>query len=301
MEGYNYLTYAEKIEKLFNGMPTLKDKLIVVKISGALLDQEHGTDIVLQDIVLLKKLGMKIILIHGGGASISRMVREKGGSVQFVKGLRVTDKMTMAIVEEELSKINERINSYFTHKGIQSKGFCGINTPLFRTVKKKFVDESGQAIDLGYVGEIQEVNPWYVQRFKENSYIPVVAPVGVGDDGTLYNINADTAAERIAAAVGAHQLFMLSEVRGVYYPIGEEKKYVDSLTPWEIQKMMQKGYIKEGMIPKLHSCIEALKRGVQEIWIAGGNEEHILLRLALFGEKAGTKITAKGERMQYGQ
>ena len=268
-------------------------RTVVVKYGGhAMGDEELGAEFA-RDIVLLKQAGLNPIVVHGGGPQIGAMLTRLGIKSEFSGGLRITDKATVEIVEMVLAgSINKQIVAQLNQAGGRAVGLCGKdgNLVVARKVEQKIHDPESnieKILDLGFVGEPEKINPEILTVIQKSDIIPVIAPIGVSRDGHTYNINADTVAGAIAAAMGAARLLLLTDVRGV---LDKQGKLMAALTLAQARDLMKDGTISGGMIPKLETCVEALEGGVEAVVILDGRVPHAVL-LELFTEHgAGTLI-----------
>ncbi|MDO9127745.1 MAG: acetylglutamate kinase [Parvibaculum sp.] len=268
-------------------------RTVVVKYGGhAMGDEELGAEFA-RDIVLLKQAGLNPIVVHGGGPQIGAMLNRLGIKSEFSGGLRITDKATVEIVEMVLAgSINKQIVAQLNQAGGRAVGLCGKdgNLVVARKVHQKVHDPESnieKLLDLGFVGEPEKINPEILDVIQKSDIIPVIAPVGISRDGHTYNINADTVAGAIAAAMGAARLLLLTDVTGV---LGKDGKLIEALTVAEAKALMKDGTISGGMIPKLETCIESVEGGVEAVVILDGRVRHAVL-LELFTELgAGTLI-----------
>lgn len=255
------------------------DKIIVIKYGGAAMQNEELKQSVIQDIVLLKMVGLEPILVHGGGPEINKYLRKKGIEPKFVGGYRVTDKETMRVVQKVLGeKINQQIVSLIKKSGGKAKGFYGKKGRVIKAFKYWKKDEQGNKIDLGFTGQVGGIRYRYLRKWMKLGYIPVLTSIGVGKRGGVYNINADKAAAAIAAYLKAEKLMMLTDVQGVLEKGG---KLVSEINTYRVQKMIKIGAISGGMIPKVKSGLYALKKGVKTVHVIDGRVPHAIL-LELF-------------------
>jgi acetylglutamate kinase len=256
----------------FNG------KTIVIKYGGAAMQSEELKQRVIQDVVLLKMCGMEPILVHGGGPEINKALRKKGLEPKFVGGYRVTDKETMKVVQKVLGeRINQQIVSLIKKAGGKAKGFYGKKGRVIKAFKYWKKDEHGNKIDLGFTGQVGGIRYRYLNKWMKLGYIPVLSSIGVGKRGGIYNINADKAAAAIAAYLKAEKLIMMTDVQGVL----EGGKLVSEVNTYRAEKMIKSGSISGGMIPKVKSCLYALRKGVKTAHIIDGRLPHSIL-LELF-------------------
>lgn len=257
----------------FNG------KTIVVKYGGAAMQSEELKQGVIQDVVLLKMCGMEPVLVHGGGPEINKYLRKNGIEPKFSGGYRVTDKETMKIVQKVLGeKINQQIVSLIKKAGGKAKGFYGKKGRVIKAFKYWKKDEHGNKIDLGFTGQVGGIRYRFLNKWMKLGYIPVLTSIGVGKRGGVYNINADKAAAAIAAYLKAEKLIMMTDVNGV---LDNHGKLVSNVNTYKVQKMIKNGSISGGMIPKVKSCLYALRKGVKTAHIIDGRLPHAIL-LELF-------------------
>jgi len=255
-----------------------KGRTAVVKFGGSVLEASQGGTLA-QDLVLLKGAGIHPVLVHGGGPEITRVLERLGKTSTFVQGLRVTDAETMEVVEMVLAgRANKTLVSMIIQEGGQAVGLSGKDGRML--VARKH----GGKVDLGQVGEIQEVHPALVTQLSDQGYIPVVASLGIGEDGTSYNLNADTAAGALAVALGASKFILLTDVEGVYRDYHGDRQLISELRAGEAETLIRDGSISRGMIPKVEACLEALRSGVPSTHIINGSVSHALL-VELFTER----------------
>ena len=270
------LPYIQK----FNG------KKVVVKYGGSAMVDENLKYNVIRDVALLKLVGMKPIIVHGGGKEISAWLKKIGKESEFVNGLRVTDEETLDVAEMVLSKVNKSLVSLMTKLGLKAVGISGKDAGLLQ-VKKKLSDGK----DIGYVGEVTSADATILDTLLDNDFIPVIAPIGLGEeDNHGYNINADDAACAVATAVKAEKLVFLTDIEGVFVDPTDKSTLISETDIHEAQEFIDNGVVGGGMLPKLSNCIEALKNGVSRVHMLDGRMEHCLL-LEFFTEKGiGTAI-----------
>ena len=280
--------YIDKAEVLIEALPYItkfNGKIIVIKYGGsAMLDEELKRKVI-EDIVLLKMVGFKPIIVHGGGKEISKWVAKSGMETQFLEGLRVTDEATIELVEMVLGKVNNELVRLVHSLGVKALGVSGMDGDLLQVNKK--IIESG---DIGYVGDVKQVNPQVIYDLLDDDYLPIVYPVGIGDDGKPYNINADEAAGAIATAIGAEKLAFLTDTQGVYMDINDPESKISQLGVKEALQLIEDGVIAGGMIPKIMNCVDAVNGGVNRVHILDGRLPHCVL-LEIFTNKGiGTMI-----------
>lgn len=287
----------EKAQVLIEALPYIQRfnrKIIVVKYGGSAMVDEDLKRQVIQDVTLLKLVGFKPIIVHGGGKEISRWVETAGMEPEFIGGLRKTDEKTMEIAEMVLNRVNKSLVQRVQELGVLSIGISGKDGGLLK-VKKKL--QNGQ--DIGYVGEITEVCPKILYDLLEKDFLPIVCPIGLDDNYETYNINADDAACAIARAVSAEKLAFLTDIEGVYKDPDDASTLISELTVSEAQELISDGFIGGGMLPKLNNCIEAIENGVSRVHILDGRIAHCLL-LEIFTNKGiGTAILGDKETKFY--
>ncbi|MCR5671379.1 MAG: acetylglutamate kinase [Butyrivibrio sp.] len=283
----------KKAEVLVEALPYIQKfnrKIIVVKYGGSAMSNEELQKNVITDVTLLKLVGFKPIIVHGGGKAISNWVSKVGKEAEFVNGLRVTDAETMEIAEMVLSKVNKQLVTMVQELGIKAIGISGKDSGLLH-VKKKYSDGK----DIGYVGDIYRVDPKIIYDLLDNDYLPIVAPIGLDDNFETYNINADDAACAIAKAVGAHKLAFLTDIEGVYRDIKDPSSFISRLTCSEAEELIASGNIGGGMLPKLANCTNAVKEGVQRVHILDGRIPHCLLLEFFTNKGIGTMFMADND------
>ena len=265
----------QKAEVLIEALPYIQRfnrKIIVVKYGGSAMSNEELQRNVIKDVTLLKLVGFKPIIVHGGGKEISRWVGKVGKEAKFINGLRVTDEETMEIAEMVLNKVNKQLVTMVEELGVKAVGISGKDGNLLQ-VEKKYSD--GQ--DIGYVGEITNVNPKILYDLLEKDFLPIIAPIGLDDNFLTYNINADDAACAIAKAVQAEKLAFLTDIEGLYKDINDKSSFISRITASEAEELINGGYIGGGMLPKLTNCTSAIKNGVSRVHILDGRIPHCLL------------------------
>ena len=290
MENKDMEKILGKAEVLIEALPYIQKynrKIIVVKYGGSAMSNAELQKNVIKDVTLLKLVGFKPIIVHGGGKEISRWVGKVGKEAQFINGLRVTDEETMEIAEMVLNKVNKSLVTMVQELGVKAVGISGKDGGLL-TVDKKYAD--GQ--DIGFVGGIKNVNPKILYDLIEKDFLPIIAPIGLDDNFQTYNINADDAACAIAKAVGAEKLAFLTDIEGLYKDINDKSSFISRLSASEADKLISDGYIGGGMLPKLTNCTSAIKNGVNRVHILDGRIAHCLL-LEIFTNKGiGTAIVS---------
>ena len=281
---------AERAEVLVQALPYIQryaGKIVVVKYGGNAMVNEQLKQQVMEDVVLLWHIGVKVVLVHGGGPEISQTMKALGKEAVFVDGLRVTDRETVDIVQMVLAgKINKTLVNLLEMKGGQAMGISGMDG---RLIEAGIKDER-----LGYVGEITHINIKPVTDLLEKGYIPVISTLGCDREGNAYNINGDTAAARVAGALEAERLIMLSDIPGLLRDKDDPSTLIPEVSVIEAVRLRQEGVISGGMIPKMECCVEAIRRGVKKVIIMDGRVPHSILMELLTDEGAGTMV--KGSR-----
>ena len=278
----------KKAEVLIEALPYIQKfnrKIIVVKYGGSAMSNEELQKNVIKDVTLLKLVGFKPIIVHGGGKEISRWVEKTGKEAKFVNGLRVTDAETMEIAEMVLGKVNKRLVTMVEELGVKAVGISGKDGKLLK-VDKKY--SSGE--DIGFVGDVKEVNAKILYDLLENDYLPIVAPIGLDDNFDTYNINADDAACAIAKAVGADKLVFLTDIEGLYKDINDKSSFISRIHVSEAEELIESGFIGGGMLPKLTNCTSAIRNGVKRVHILDGRILHCLLLEIFTNHGVGTAI-----------
>ncbi|MCI8939619.1 MAG: acetylglutamate kinase [Dorea sp.] len=287
--------YLDKAEVLIEALPYIQRfnrKVIVVKYGGSAMVDEELKKQVIEDVTLLKLVGFKPIIVHGGGKEISRWVGKVGMEPKFINGLRVTDEATMELAEMVLGKVNKELVQLVQSLGVRAIGVSGKDGGLLKVTKKYSGGE-----DIGFVGEVQKVNAEILWDLLEKDFLPIVCPVGMDEAFQTFNINADDAACAIARAMNAEKLAFLTDIEGVYKDPGDPETLISELQISEARKLMEDGFIGGGMLPKLNNCIDAIENGVSRVHILDGRIAHCLL-LEIFTNKGiGTAILRDGEEM----
>ncbi|MDE7342362.1 MAG: acetylglutamate kinase [Lachnospiraceae bacterium] len=286
----------EKAETLIEALPYIQKfnrKIIVVKYGGSAMSNEELQKNVIKDVTLLKLVGFKPIIVHGGGKEISRWVGKVGMEARFVNGLRVTDADTMEIAEMVLNKVNKSLVSMVQELGVKAVGISGKDGGLLEC-DKKYSD--GQ--DIGFVGDIKKVNPKVLYDLLEKDFLPIVAPIGLDEQFQTYNINADDAACAIAKAVSAEKLAFLTDIEGLYRNIEDKSTFISRLTATQAEELIGSGCIGGGMLPKLANCTDAIREGVNRVHILDGRIPHCLLLEIFTNHGIGTAIIDDNEKCE---
>ncbi|MBS3971171.1 MAG: acetylglutamate kinase [Clostridia bacterium] len=292
------ITPLQRANVLVEALPYIKEfygKTIVIKFGGHAMVNEELKQAVAKDCVLMKYVGMNPVIVHGGGPEISSLLDKLGKKSTFINGLRITDAETMEVVEMVLvGKVNKSVVSSITRSGGKALGFSGKDGQLIEAVPHMVTSKNskGETIthDLGFVGEVKKINPDIIKSVIEQSYIPVVAPIGVDDNGQSYNINADYVAGEMAKALGADKMILLTDVKGILKDRSDENSLISVLKVGEVPNLIEKGVISEGMIPKIQCCIQALKGGVKKTHIIDGRIPHSPLLEVFTNQGVGTMV-----------
>jgi acetylglutamate kinase len=293
----NVIQKAAVLIEAFPYIRSFRDKIVVVKYGGSALAEEGGSQTVLADLVFMETVGMKPVVVHGGGREISRRMKEAGAEARFVEGLRVTDAATMKIVEDTLFGVVNRgivdgiLRLGGNVKGLSAKdaGIMGVKKHLASVVDK---DGARRSVDLGFVGEVDWIDPDPILRICNEANIPVIAPIGLGEDGEGYNVNADTVAGEIANTLKAEKLVFLTNVTGIMRDAKDERSLLSSLHVNDVDALIAGGVIQGGMIPKVRACVRSVKGGVRKTHIIDGRTPHALLLEVFTQEGVGTEIVA---------
>ncbi len=286
----------DKAKVLIEALPYIRrfyDKTIVIKYGGSTMEEESLKRNFALDVVLLKYIGINPVIVHGGGPQIGEMLTKIGKKSQFIEGMRVTDGETMDVVEMVLvGKVNKELVTLINQQGGKAVGLSGkdgglITAKKLRLTKSRGKDELPEIIDIGMVGEVKEINPGVIEALEKENFIPVIAPVGVGEEGETYNINADLVAGKVASALKAEKLILLTDVEGV---MDEKHQLIPTLDAKQAKRLMAQKVISSGMIPKVNCCLNALEEGVTKTHIIDGRVEHALLLEIFTDVGIGTQI-----------
>ena len=286
----------DRAKVLVEALPYIRrfhGKTIVIKYGGSSMEEETVRKNFALDVVLLKYIGIHPVIVHGGGPQISDMLKRIGKKSQFIEGMRVTDDETMDIVEMVLvGKVNKELVKLINHQGGKAVGLSGKDGQLIvgrrlKLTRSQGLDQPPEIIDIGLVGEVKTINPGVVEALMKENFIPVIAPVGVGEGGETYNINADLVAGKVAAALKAEKFILLTDVEGV---LDETKQLIPTLTIQKAKKLMAQKVISSGMIPKVNCCLAALDEGVTKTHIINGTKEHAILLEIFTDVGIGTQI-----------
>jgi acetylglutamate kinase len=290
----------DKANVLVEALPYIRrfyGKTVVIKYGGSAMEEDRLKRNFALDVVLLKYIGIHPVVVHGGGPQIGQLLTRMGKKSQFVEGMRVTDKETMDVVEMVLvGKVNQEIVSLINQQGGKAVGLSGKDGRLITAKKLKLTKSRGkgkppEVIDIGMVGEVKTINPGVIDSLQRENFIPVIAPIGVGEAGETYNINADLVAGKVASALKAEKLILLTDVVGV---LNEKKQLIPTLDAKQAKRMITQKVISSGMIPKVNCCLEALEEGVRKAHIIDGRVEHAVLLEIFTDVGIGTQISREG-------
>ncbi len=291
--------YIQKAAVLIEALPyiqSFKGKIVLVKLGGSMLSEEEHLNSTLKDVVFMHSVGIKPVIVHGGGGRISENMKNAGLAPCFVSGYRVTDEKAIEIVERTLTKeINAEIVRKIVEFGARAEGCSGkdeamLQVEKFRPIVSSALGEPAEEVDIGFVGKVVEVNTSPIRKILRRGRLPVIATVGVGRDGRVYNVNADEAAAEIAEALKAEKLVFLTNVRGLLRDLNDESSLMSSLDAGTVEKLLQEKVICAGMIPKVKAAVEAVKNGVHKTHIIDGRLTHSLLLEIFTDEGIGTQI-----------
>ena len=289
--------FSDKAEILVEALPYIQQfygKTVVVKYGGNAMINDALKEKVMQDVALMKYTGINVVIVHGGGPEITQFLKKVGKETSFVSGLRVTDEETVEIAEMVLAgKINSEIVMLLNRRGVRAVGISGKDADLIHAEKKlATVYEQGEKtkVDIGYVGKTKKIDIRIVEDLISSGYVPVIAPIGVGDDGESYNINADYVAADIAGALKAEKLLLLTDTEGVYKNFEDKKSFVSTLTATEARQWIKDGIISGGMIPKIEACLRALQGGAGKAHIIDGRLAHSIILELFTAQGIGTQV-----------
>jgi acetylglutamate kinase len=279
------LTHADRSEVLVQALPYIQhyhEKTVVIKYGGNAMINKDLQDAVMTDIVLLRSVGVNVVLVHGGGPEINDMLGKIGKESKFVDGLRYTDDETIDVVQMVLAgKVNKRLVQLIESHGGEAVGICGLDGKMIKA--KKY-----ESKDIGFVGDITEIDTTLIDTLLKQGYVPVVSTIGGGDNGEVFNINADIAASKIASALGAEKLLLMTDVRGLLKDKDDENTLIHVVNVSEVPQLKSQGIISGGMIPKIDCCVEAVRRGVKRTHIIDGRIPHSILIEMLTDSGIGT-------------
>ena len=285
----------EKARVLVEALPYIKDyygKTVVVKFGGSAMESDELKRSFASDIVLMRYVGLNPVIVHGGGPQVTQYMERLSLEVRFVDGHRVTDAAAMEVAKMVLAgKVNKEVVSLLNAHGNMAVGLCGEDGNLL-TARRRMHAANGEEVDLGFVGEVEAVNPRVLDNLIRDEFIPVVASIGAGGGGQSYNINADLVAGSLAQALGADKLIYLTDVDGIYRDMEDGMSLIPELTPREAGELMASGALSRGMMPKLSSCVDAVRSGVRRAHIINGTVEHALLLELYTDAGIGTMVRA---------
>lgn len=288
---------TKKVKNLLESLPYIekfRNKIFVFKYGGSLLTDIDRRKSFIDDLILLKHLNMKVVIVHGGGKAISKRLDEKGIKSEFYKGYRITDDNVIVEAEMVLSgQINKKLTLDFVKKDVKAIGISGKDSGLIKA-KKKIIDKS---VDIGHVGEVEKINNEFLKILIDKDYIPIISPISFGKDGESYNINADDVASEIAISLKAEKLFFISDIRGLYKDFDDKNSFISSIDIKEAKGLIKEKIIKGGMLPKLKSCINSVENGTKAVHIIDGRIEHAIL-LEIFTD-SGVGTMVKGEKYEF--
>ena len=287
----------DKAAILVEALPYIQEfygKIVVVKYGGNAMINEELKEKVMQDVALMKYVGIQPVIVHGGGPEITGFLGKVGKETEFISGLRVTDAETVEIAEMVLDgKINSDIVTLLNRRGVSAVGLSGKDANLIRAKKKLatvYEGEESKMVDIGYVGEVEAIDTRLLRDLIAHDYIPVIAPIGVGADGESYNINADYVAAEIAGALGAEKLLLLTDVEGIYKDYEDKSSFISTLTAAEARRYIEDGTLTGGMIPKVEACLRALEAGAAKTHIIDGRLSHSIILEIFTSAGIGTQV-----------
>ncbi len=283
----------KRAEILMEALPYIKEfygKTVVVKYGGNAMVSEEMKEEVIQDIVLMKYVGMNPVVIHGGGPEINKLLNKVGKEAEFNMGNRVTDQETMEIVEMVLAgKINKDIVTRINKNGGKAVGLSGTDANLIMA-EKKYLEKDGEKIDIGYVGQVTKINPKMIEVIEKEGFIPVISPVGIDKNGKTYNINADYVAGEIAGALNAYKFLLMTDVPGILKNQKDPSTLISEISYEKVKDLITDGTISGGMLPKVEACLTAIKKGAEKVHIIDGRVRHAILLELFTDEGIGTMI-----------
>ena len=285
----------KRAEILIEALPYIKrftGKTFVIKYGGSVMEDETLKKKFIEDVALLKLVGINIVIVHGGGKLINAMLNQVDLDVKFQQGQRVTDEHVMKIVEMVLSgQVNKDLSACLSQHGLNAVGLCGRDSNLLKAVKNYAVGQDGEKLDLGYVGKVSEVNKAVLTDLIAADYVPIISPVACGEDGETFNVNADYAAGAVSGALEAEKLILLSDIKGLYRDINDEDSFIPEINCDKVKEYIEDGTIAGGMIPKMQCCVDAIQKGAREVVIIDGRVEHSLLIEIFTHSGSGTMVT----------
>lgn len=285
-----------ELEDPLGKLEKFKGKTFVIKYGGSIMKDENSEKAFIEDIKILRNIGVNLVIVHGGGPEISKWLQISGVKSQFIDGLRVTDEKVMEIVQMVLSgKINKNLSLKLNMNDIKSVGLSGIDNKIIQA-QKKYIYKDNEKIDIGYVGEVVNINETFILNLIKNGQVPVISPIGCDDEGNIYNINADYAASFISSALNAEKLIILTDVEGVYKDINDKDSLIKNLSIDDIQYYIEEGVISGGMIPKMQCCTSAILGGTKHVHLIDGRNMHCIINDII--NYNGTVICSKEEDVE---
>lgn len=283
----------QKIAILIEALPYIKEfagKTFVIKYGGSIMNNEKSKKAFIEDIVLLNLVGINLAIVHGGGPYITKTLNKMNIKSEFIDGLRVTSKEAMEVAEMVLSGlVNKELSAQLCRQGITGVGLSGKDANLIQA-KKKYLNQKGEKIDLGYVGEVTKINTKFLSEIIEKHQVPVISPIGADSDGNTYNINGDYVAGVISSELKAEKLILLTDVEGIYKDINDPSSLISTIDSNEIDEYIEEKIIVGGMIPKIECCVKALENGTKKVHLIDGRKEHSLLLEVFTHRGIGTMI-----------
>lgn len=284
-----------KAEILIEALPYIKrfaGKTFVIKYGGSVMENDELKKKFIEDVALLKLVGINIVIVHGGGKRINAMLDKVNLDVEFIQGQRVTDENVMDIVEMVLSgSVNKDLSACLSAHGIHAVGLSGKDSNLLKAEKKYVAGKDGSKLDLGYVGQIKEVNKNLLHDLINAEYVPIISPVASGFNGETFNVNADYVAGAVSGALEAEKLILLSDIKGLYKDVNDEDSFISEINTDTIKEYIANGTIAGGMIPKMQCCMDAIEKGAKEVVIIDGRVAHSLLIEIFTHAGSGTMVT----------
>ena len=269
-------------------------KTIVIKYGGNAMINDTLKEKVMQDVALMKYVGIRPVIVHGGGPEITGFLKKVGKQSSFVAGLRVTDEETVEIAEMVLDgKVNSEIVNLLNRRGVRAVGLSGKDAGLIQARKKLatvYEGEESKKVDIGYVGEVATINSGIIEDLLDQDYVPIIAPIGVGENGESYNINADYVAAEIAGALEAEKLLLLTDIEGIYKDFNDKDTFISTLTVAEAKDYIKSGIISGGMIPKIEACLKSIESGTNKVHIIDGRQPHSIILELLTSSGIGTQV-----------
>lgn len=285
-----------ELEDPLGKLEEFKGKTFVIKYGGSIMKNENSEKAFIEDVKILRNMGINLVIVHGGGPEISRWLQISGVKSEFIEGLRVTDERVMEVVQMVLSgKINKNLSLKLNMNDVKSVGLSGVDNRIIQA-QKKYIYKNDEKIDIGYVGEVVNINETFILNLIKNGQVPVISPIGCDDEGNIYNINADYAASFISSALNAEKLIILTDVEGVYKDINDKGSLIKNLSIDDIQYYIEEGVISGGMIPKMQCCTSAISGGTKHVHLIDGRNMHCIINDII--SYNGTVICGKEEDVE---